>query len=63
MFQERYPGQGPNFQPPNGPFRQQQRPIFQRMPQENRPFLQQRPQQPQMGRPVRSKWTYSTAVE
>ena len=51
MFQERSPRQGPNFQPPNGPFRQQQRPIFQRMPQENRSFLQQRPQQPQMSRP------------
>ncbi len=51
MFQERSPRQGPNVQPPNGPFRQQQRPIFQRMPQENRPFLQQRPQPPQMSRP------------
>ncbi len=50
MFQERYPGQGPNFQPPHGPFRQQQKP-FQRMPQAN--FLQQRPQQPQMGRQQR----------
>ena len=39
MFQERYPRQGPNFQPPNGPFRQQQRPIFQRMPQANRTFF------------------------
>lgn len=52
MFQERYPGQGPNFQPPHGPFRQQQKP-FQRMPQANKSFLQQRPQQPQMGRQPR----------
>lgn len=51
MFQGRYPEQGPNFQPPHGPFGQQQRPnFFQRMPQENHPFLQQRPQHPQMGR-------------
>lgn len=53
MFQERYPGQRPNFQSPKGPFRQQRQPMFQRMPQENRPFLEQRPQQPQMGRPLR----------
>lgn len=49
VFQERYPGQGPNFQP-RGPFHQQQRPMIQRMPNQNRPFMQQRPQQPQMGR-------------
>lgn len=48
MFRERYPGQGPNFQQPQGPFRQQQRPNFQRMPQVNRPFSQG-PQQSRMG--------------
>lgn len=54
MFQERYSSQGPNVPPPNGPFRRQQRPFFQRMPQENRPFLQQRPQTPHMGQPFRA---------
>ena len=54
MFQERYPGQGPNVPPPNVPFRQQQRPTFQRMPQVSRPSFQQRSQSPHMGHPFRA---------